>query len=470
VDAAIEAYNVQWGGNGSDYSVPATVSSTAELAAALESGSTVIVLEDGNYEIPGVIAGKNVTLVGSGDKTVFDFTKVHNVGGASITFENMKFQGKNENVMNGFGVQSTTGTIVYKNCTFDGAVTNEHYGNVSYSGCTFTGTGYITTYAVKSASFTNCTFDKADSRALLVYSHGDNPVKVTVDNCDFMADAKGYTYSKDWTAAVEVDTTNIPTSGTTVTVKNCSYDGNYSGMVRDKSTTNKNAVIVQENNKQIITISTADQLLALADQQLEGTYSLGANIDMDGYEMKAIAAAYGKSLSFYGNGHTIFNLNIVSGANDNTTGQAALFYTYTNSTLNVSDLKLENVTVTSDKHASGYAAAVIGYCEGAATLNNVDVAGANITGFKSSGALVGHLSAGASLTAADCDLAGRVTLNEYPEDAPDGHYAGKFFGTIAATAQLTNCTANVTIGGALHPNNNGDAYGRIVSPGILNQN
>jgi len=220
------------------------ISDSAALADALNNGETSILVGAGTYTIPSAVAGKTVTIVGTGDNTVFDFTKANSVSGASITFENVKFQGKNENVMNGFGIHNTTGHIAYKNCTFDGAVTNEYYGTVSYEDCTFTGTGYITTYAIKSATFKNCTFDKADSRALLVYSHGDNPVKVEVEGCTFKAAAKATTWSGDWTAAVEVDTTNIPTAGTTVTINNCTADENYNGIVRDKSADGKaNAVI-----------------------------------------------------------------------------------------------------------------------------------------------------------------------------------------------------------------------------------
>ena len=212
----------------------AEVSATDELKKALESGATTISMGAGTYDIPSAIAGKAVTLIGT-EGTVIDFTKPQSVNGASITFENIKFQGINANVSDNFGIHHTTSDIVYKNCTFDGAVTNEHTANVDYIDCTFTGIGYITTYSVPSIDFVNCTFDKADSRALLVYSHGNCPVKVTVNGCTFKAAAKGYTGSGAWTAAVEVDTTNIKTAGTTVTIENCTTDGNYSGIVRDKS-------------------------------------------------------------------------------------------------------------------------------------------------------------------------------------------------------------------------------------------
>lgn len=225
------------------WTVAITSEKLKDLFNNVEDGGT-ITLPEGTVTIPSEVADKEITIEGIGENTVIDFTQVNNVGNASITFKNLKIQGKNENIMSGFGIQGTTEHITYENCTFDGAVTNEYYGSVSYKNCTFTGTGYITTYAVSSCTFEDCVFDKADSRAVLVYSHGDNPVVVTLTDCDFYAASKGYTGVGAWTAAVEIDTTNMPTEGTSVTITDCTYDANYSGLFRDKSAAGKaNAVI-----------------------------------------------------------------------------------------------------------------------------------------------------------------------------------------------------------------------------------
>ena len=196
----------------------------------------------------------------------------------------------------------------------------------------------------------------------------------------------------------------------------------------------------------------------------EATIFIDADIDMKGAEFSAIIAQYGDKLTIVGNGHKISNVKVVSGENDNTTGQASMFYAYPNSTLTVSDLTLENINVTADANASGFAAAVIGYCEGTAILNNVDVVNATVTGVKSSGMLVGHLSG--SLVANDCDISGTVTLATFAEEA-NGHYAGKYIGTLAGAATLTNCTATVTASGNLNAANVGDIYGRKTATGSL---
>jgi len=231
--------------DGSDATDVEKVTNNTQLGEAIADGASTVILGSGTYTIPSAVAGKNVTLSGAGDTTVIDFSNTAaNVGDASVTFENLKIVGKNSNTMNGYGVQHTTGDIVYKNCTFENAITSEFYGNVAYYDCKFVGTYYVATYAVESAIFERCVFDRTDSRALLVYSHGNNPVEVTVKDCEFKAAAKGYTWVPEWTAAVEVDTTNIPSAGTTVTIEGCTYDENYNGIVRDKSTAGKETAVI----------------------------------------------------------------------------------------------------------------------------------------------------------------------------------------------------------------------------------
>lgn len=197
----------------------------------------------------------------------------------------------------------------------------------------------------------------------------------------------------------------------------------------------------------------------------EVTIVIDADINMAGANFSAMIAQRGDKLTVIGNGHKISNVKLVSGADDNTTGQASMFYAYPNSTLTVSDLTIENAVVTADANGTGYAAAVVGYCEGAAILNNVDVVNATVTGVKSSGMLVGHLSG--SLVATDCDVSGTVTLADFAEEA-NGHYAGKYIGTLAGPATLTNCTVNVTVSGNLNSANIGDVFGRMTAAGSLN--
>ena len=264
-------------------------------------------------------------------------------------------------------------------------------------------------------------------------------------------------------------------AGSTVTnnyAKNCSVyysekeGAEVLGYENTGSTVNGNSF----NNVSVMNanvISDASDLAALSAKAVSGTYVLLNDIDMSNANFSAIIVPRSSSLTFIGGGHKISNVNVVSGSGDNTTGQASMFYAFPSSTLNVSNLTLENVVATADANDSGYAAAVVGYCEGAVTLEDVDVVNAKVVGVKSSGMLVGHLSG--SLVANDCDLSGTVTLSTYSEEA-NGHYAGKYIGTLAGTATLKNCTADVTVSGNLNDSNIGTVYGRVTSAGSLTEN
>ena len=260
-------------------------------------------------------------------------------------------------------------------------------------------------------------------------------------------------------------TVNLNTNGMT-TDPGCTYVDDLTGYIQ------ANKGIVTNNGTIIKGISTAAELLAYSAKALTGnngkaesaTLALLNDIDMAGAKFSAMIAQHGDTLNFLGNGHTISNVKLVSGANDNTTGQASMFYAYPNSTLNVSELILENVTVNAEENGTGFAAAVIGYCEGTANLTNVDVINATVVGVKSSGVLAGHMSG--SLTATNCDISGTVTLADFAEEA-NGHYAGKYLGTMAGALALNNCTANVTVSGNLNAANIGDIYGRKVSGNLV---
>ena len=304
-DAAAAAYDLVTVTGGEKVLESDIVSSTTDLGKAIEAGETELQLVAGTYTIPSAVAGKEITIEGVGDDTVIDFTKANGINGASITFKNLKIQGKNANVMSGFGIQGTTGHIAYEDCTFDGAVTNEYYGSVSYKNCTFTGTGYITTYAVKSATFENCVFDKADSRAVLVYSHGDNPCEVTLTDCEFKAAAKGYTGAGAWTAAVEVDTTNIKTAGTTVTIKNCTADANYSGIVRDKSSATATPAVIVVDGSYVAGTDAALKNILMGRNEKNITVGLIADLSLPAAHSNNLGGVDTETVTINGNGHKL---------------------------------------------------------------------------------------------------------------------------------------------------------------------
>ncbi|MBQ2742453.1 MAG: hypothetical protein IJF32_06580 [Oscillospiraceae bacterium] len=346
--------------------------------------------------------------------------------------------------------------------------------NATFSGCSFVGhydknSTSTTQYGVwvynGNSTYTNCTFTGTRSMKICDEYAGEVGT-VAIDSCTFNGISE-----KPGVCIDDEDTQNM-----NITIKNSTFINCKAGDQGLYIYETDNTVPTIENNTVLSNatfVSTKDELLNMSAKALTGnngtaeeaTIILDADIDMQNAEFSAIIAQRGDKLTIVGNGHKISNVKLVSGENDNTTGQASMFYAYPNSTLTVSNLTLENVNVTAEENGTGYAAAVVGYCEGNAILNNVDVVNATVTGVKSSGMLVGHLSG--SLTAKDCDLSGTVTLADFSEEA-NGHYAGKYIGTLAGPATLTNCTAGVTVSGNLNAANVGDVFGRKTDAGSLN--
>ncbi|MBE6964525.1 MAG: hypothetical protein E7441_00635 [Ruminococcaceae bacterium] len=436
--------DVEWptdGHHGENDITPASsivIDGNGNTITATGSGVTPL----GDTEAPMTL--KNVKIV---DNSVsyaedsWEFTYLE-MGGTSLTCNNVTFIDEIQ-----FGTNAT-----FTNCTFESneesvyAVWVED-GSAVFDNCTFTGYRGLKTHEdygseVSSVVVKNCTFNSITKKPGIALGtlNADTTVSVTGStfiNCQ-AGDQGLYIYETD----TDVTTINFTNENNTV-LSNATF------------------------------VSTKDELLNMSAKALTGnngtaeeaTIILDADIDMQNAEFSAIIAQRGDKLTIVGNGHKISNVKLVSGENDNTTGQASMFYAYPNSILTVSNLTLENVNVTAEENGTGYAAAVVGYCEGNAILNNVDVVNATVTGVKSSGMLVGHLSG--SLTAKDCELSGTVTLADFSEEA-NGHYAGKYIGTLAGAATLTNCEANVTVSGNLNAANDGDVFGRKTDAGSLN--
>ncbi len=427
------------------------VSSYEDLKKALKKGGTVELLSDitipvgemdtASASVPVAIAitgGKNVVLDLNGN-TITTEAESGNVATLFVHDSTLTITGEGEINQNadGFIVWAKgNSTVKVEGGTFNGGAdeTSVFYAssNVAYDPAS----GYAT-INVYGGNFDSDSKDNPADRLNIanVMNHGAGRINYY-----------GGTFGWNPTELVSADDKNYVTVANGYKVVETS--GKY--------------VVVPDNVDNVIL--TADDLAALSGARINGIYMLADDIDMGGANFNAIIVNRNSSATFNGNGYTISNVNIVSGADDNTTGQASMFYAYPSSTLTISDLVLENVVVNADANATGYAAAVIGYCEGAAILNNVDVVEATVNGVKSSGMLVGHLSG--SLTATDCDVSGTVTLVENTVEA-NGHYAGKYLGTMAGATVLNNCTADVTVSGQLNAANIGDVYGRKASGSLL---
>ena len=434
--------NVEWptaGHNGEDDITPASsilIDGNGYTITATGSGVTPL----GDTEAPMTL--KNVKIVDNSvsyAEDAWEFSYLE-MGGTELNCINVEFA---DPIM----VESDSAKFV--NCSFTGY--EDTTNNIKMNGVWMSN---------GDATFTNCSF--TGTRGMKICDmYAPEVGTVVIDGCTFT----GLT-QKPGVAIDDRDAQDM-----NITIKNSTFincqPGDQGLYVYETDNTvpnvSNNTVI---NNATFV--STKADLLALSAKAFTGnngtaeeaTIIINADIDMQNADFSSIVAQRGDKLTVIGNGHTISNVNVISGENDNTTGQAGMFYAYPNSTLVVSDLILKDITVTADENASGYAAALVGYCEGNAIFNNVDVINAKVTGVKSSGMFAGHLSG--TITANNCNLSGSVTLADFAEEA-EGHYAGRYVGTLAGTATVTDCTADVTVSGNLKASNDGDLYGRSVS-------
>ncbi|MBR2375578.1 MAG: hypothetical protein IKA88_04750, partial [Clostridia bacterium] len=174
------------------------------------------------------------------------------------------------------------------------------------------------------------------------------------------------------------------------------------------------------------------------------TIELMNSIDLNGAEFKEIGVAYGDTLNFKGNGHTISNMKLVTGGHNGMTN-VGMFYVDTDATLNVENLKLVAPVVedASDEYATG-AAAVVGYANGAVNLTNVDVESAKINNTFGNAAVYAGYSVNV-LNLVDCNILGADTTisGEVEDGAVRMDKTGAFVGTAntaSCVVTLTNCT------------------------------
>lgn len=199
----------------------------ATLVSSAAEGDNIVILKGGIYTVP---TGKNLTITGKVEEededVTFDNIGACNMGGASVTFNNVTFD-YYPNV-NYTGLQHS-GNLVYNNCTIDGQVFL--YGeSETFNECTFkqeSSDAYnVWTYGAKEVAFNNCTFNSA-GKSVLIYAEGASIFNnVTVTGCTFNASQE-----VDGKAAIEMDSSL--TGGANVTITNSTAsgfdDGNVSG-------------------------------------------------------------------------------------------------------------------------------------------------------------------------------------------------------------------------------------------------
>lgn len=331
----------------------------------------------------------------------------------------------------------------------------------TFTGCTFVGhydknSTSTTQYGVWAyngdSTYTNCTF--TGTRGMKICDQYSGEVgTVVVDGCTFNGISE-----KPGICIDDRDAQDMK-----ITIKNSTFINCKAGDQGLYIYETDNAVPTLENNNVYNNakfVSTAAEFLALGGKSNEGVIILTADIDLNGAAVPTIGAAYGKELVVLGNGYTISN-GTTAHTSHNGMKHHGLFYAYTNSTLTISDLVIDNVDIdaTADTTRNYGAGVVVAYADDGSnvTLKNVDVKNCDVKNNTpdigdEAAVYVGYQTG--TLTMIDCDSTGCTVAGETAEKT------GAFIGMVNGTATLTNCTTDLTIG----------ACNRVGSTGTLTVN
>ncbi len=185
--------------------------------ATLENG-TVVVLSEGNFNIPNSVAGKTITFSSLGDA---EKTVINPHGGfsdATLAFEYVTIAVAADAYYT--GSQSIAGAT-YKNCIIEGQLFL--YGPSTFENCTFNNTDNnynVWTYGT-SSNFIGCTFN-CDAKAVLIYTEGAVTAEYTFDNCTFNDSGK----LNELKAAIEIGESAYENEANyTVRINKCTVNG-----------------------------------------------------------------------------------------------------------------------------------------------------------------------------------------------------------------------------------------------------
>ena len=180
--------------DGSDAAEVEKAANSTQLDAAIQAGTTTVVLGNGNYIIPDSAQGKTLTIVGNGNTVVATQDDGsyegcdYSLDGSTVTFEGVTIT-TDSRTYTGYAHCSAT----YNNCTINGAYTL--YGESVFNNCTFNVTGdtyNIWTWGAKKVEFNGCTFN-TDGKSILVYNQSCD---VYVNNCTFNDRTNGTGFTK----------------------------------------------------------------------------------------------------------------------------------------------------------------------------------------------------------------------------------------------------------------------------------
>ena len=136
-------------------------------------------------------------------------------------------------------------------------------------------------------------------------------------------------------------------------------------------------------------ITSAEGLTYFATKQVnDKTIYLDTDIDYNNAEWAGVTVGYNKTLVIDGQNHTIKNLKLLNHAPDaqSSAARALVRIAYPGSNLTVKNLTLDGIVA----EDGTYNGAIVGYCQGTTTIDNVTVINSSFKGTKSIGGLIGY--------------------------------------------------------------------------------
>ena len=187
-----------------DFSGVVYVNNQEELNNALANVNThTVMLGDGTYDMTKLtaIAGKTLTFVGAGEKTVINGSA--NASGMKVIMKDLTWTSQSEGYDTAF-IHATS--VSFENCNITGQYYAQSGAPHTFRNCTIDPQkGYLYTYA-SNCTFENCTFKSSEGKALQVYNDGnEGTFTVNINNCTFTADKTANTFDGKPVTAIDIN-------------------------------------------------------------------------------------------------------------------------------------------------------------------------------------------------------------------------------------------------------------------------
>ena len=404
-----------------------TLNQALEDATTAETTTVVVNLAEGTYTFPGSALSAKVVL-NCAEGTVFQGNSKANIKGATVigatfsnptgtavdqtingTFKDCVFEGSNALRWCYAGE-----TAVFENCVFSGSLYGVHFdggaNDVLFKNCTFSG------FNTFGGAITRLTFDgcKFVANGKSGYNGANLWGNTEMINTEFTFDG---TASTEWVNICGASTKSYSFNGCTVCGEPMSIEtiGVYTSDEKNDEVDITFNGVKYENYKTSTFISTAEELFAFANEvnvnnnTFNGkTVYLMADIDLANVAWTPVGQTGATQFkgTFNGQGNTISNLNI-------------------------------DATAQTGKH---YSSGLFGWLN-AATVKNVNIAGATVKGNHNVGVIAGYLeTAGCTIEA--CQVTGAAVECHVANSDANGDKCGVIVGHAGnAGVVVKDCTA-----------------------------